>query len=352
MGPHPSNYGVGSERFMDREVFGEISNTEILSQPVTIPQSRLPVPRAYIYERPREKTRSGWMFWLDPIRFSYVVVSRQQLHHSFETATDDDPTTGLYDVYAITRPDMVHRAVIRSIYHWSLYCNGHYYHLSKRTKLNGAQTILKDEDLSHEESADYESRRRHPGVPLMAYHLGKTDYTPDQIHKIAEWVVGRMGSYDLFKSNCQHFVICLAVRIICCRRDTTVFLGHTLQIVDHDRLRRIPGPREANTDTFPRNGFYTGFQLAMPNENMNGRLRKFLRRTAIEFDSYQLNILWSYGIDGKLPHNILEYSRWRRQLLIIPLFFPSFFMLNRMLLRSASAHPNTGASTSSRSKVV
>lgn len=186
----------------------------------------------------------------------------------------------------------------------------------------------------------------------MAYHLGKTDYTPDQIHKIAEWVVGRMGSYDLFKSNCQHFVICLAVRIICCRRDTTVFLGHTLQIVDHDRLRRIPGPREANTDTFPRNGFYTGFQLAMPNENMNGRLRKFLRRTAIEFDSYQLNILWSYGIDGKLPHNILEYSRWRRQLLIIPLFFPSFFMLNRMLLRSASAHPNTGASTSSRSKVV
>ncbi|KAE8373898.1 hypothetical protein BDV26DRAFT_296509 [Aspergillus bertholletiae] len=341
MGPHPSTYSVGSQSFIDSEVFGGISNTEILAQPLAHPQSRLPVPRAYIYERPREKSRFNWMFRLNPVRFPYLVVSRRQLHRSFETTAEDDQrslTTGLYDVYAVMRPDMFHRALTQSIYHWSLYCNGHYYHLYKLEKVNGAQTILKDEDLSSKESPDYESHRSHPSVPLMAYHLGKTDYHPDQIHKIAEWVIRRMGLYDLFKSNCQHFVFSLAVRIICCRRDTTVFLGHTLQIVDQDRLRRIPRPRHANTNPLPRNGFYTGFQLAAPNEDTNGWLRQFMRQTTIDLTSWQLRFFWNYGVNDKLPHNILECSLWRRHFLIFLCFSP---ILRNKLLRSTSAQPST-----------
>ncbi|KAJ5701614.1 hypothetical protein N7488_009162 [Penicillium malachiteum] len=205
-----------------------------------------------------------------------------------------------------------------SIHHYSIYCNGHFYHLSKHQKLNGARPILKDEDVSHEGSADYKYRRMNQTGPLVAYHLGKTDYHPDQIYKISKWVIAQMGLYDLFKSNCQHFVLSLAVRIICSRRDTTVFMGHTLQIVHQDRLRRLHGVSGRNSNTFTENGFHTGFYLSKPNEKMENWFQIYRRKTEIEVDFVFLKYLWAYGVDGLIPHDILEHTRWKRSLLITP----------------------------------
>ena len=337
-----SHSRIKVRRFIDIELFGATSNLDILAQDPGIRQSTLPNSRTYIYEKPREKVGGvlGLMYRLDPIRFHYLVQSHQQLHSSFDASPyeneHNDRTIGLYDVYAVTRPDMLHRALLQSVHHWSLYCNGHYYHLTKSQKIHGAQTILKDEDLSYPESIDYLSYRTASGGPLLAYHLGKTDYTPEQIHKIAEWVVERLSVYDLFSSNCQHFVLCLAVRILCCRRNTAVFMGHTLQIVEQDRMKNGADPSRVNTKSTPMNGFYTGFQLAGPEEKIGSRLQQFVRKTMIEFDSYQLNYLWADGVEGKLPHNILEYSRWRRQLLLLPRFNTTLFKLRTMILRSTS----------------
>ncbi|KAJ5856406.1 uncharacterized protein N7529_010350 [Penicillium soppii] len=319
---HVSSHHVKSQKSLeslDLELYGGISNEEILAiQPEA---QSLPMPRTHIYKLSRERrSRLQALDLLDPVAFSYVVTSRRQLHRSFaKSATDndrDDQPTDLYDVYAIMRPDMLHRILTQSVYHWSLYCNGHYYHLSKNEKLNGAQTILKDEDLSYQGSTDYETRRLNPGRPLMAYHLGKTDYTPEQIRRIAEWIMDRLDVYHLFKSNCQHFVLCLSVRIICYRRDTSVFMGHCLQIVDQDSSKSSPRPSQVNMNRLPTNGFETGFYLAGTAETLGSWAHQIRVKTAIEHNSYQLNLVWSDAVDGNFPRDILEYSRWRRRLWI------------------------------------
>ncbi|KAJ6007903.1 hypothetical protein N7540_011879 [Penicillium herquei] len=271
------------------------------------------------------------------MRFSYIIASGQQLHVSFEPAPKNDhgdSSTLLHDVYAVTRPSMLHRALTQSIYHWSIYCNGHFYHLSKPEKLNGARTILKDDDLSHEESADYEYHRMNTSGPLVAYQLGQTDYSPDQIYKIAEWVIARIGLYNLFKSNCQHFVLSLAVRIICSRRDNTVFVGHTLQIVNQDRLRSMHGVWGRNSDPFIKNGFSTGFQLASPNEDQGSWFQSYLRRVEIEVKSRQLKHFWPYGLNGMIPDDIMEWNGWKRYLFLVP---DPRFSMGKLILRPKNA---------------
>lgn len=139
--------------------------------------------------------------------------------------------------------------------HWSVYSQGHFYHLSAPTKprrlwgmsqKSSANTHvdsqLKHEDLSNRETLDYQrlqSATIRP-VPLIAYKVGQTHYSPNEIFSLAEWVMQRMSTYDLFTANCQVYALRLLARIVMRLSDRSSFVGTAIQIAEWDLQTESP----------------------------------------------------------------------------------------------------------------
>lgn len=341
------------ENFIDQEVFGGTSNYEVLGRlPGHTPRLSNDIP--YIYQRVREKLKYTWPwvrgYRLRALTFTAMVRLQQPLHHSLSPATSQ---SGVYDVFVVARPTMSSRALTRSLVHWSVYCNEHYYHLKVPSPFaealepfvsgnpGGGQshTILEDEDFSDHTSPWYLSRIHSPGGPLLAYHLGQTDYSPSEIKCIAEWIIQRLSRYDFFASNCQHFALCLLVRIVNRGRTPHIFLGTALQIAEWARRW------ENNTE--PRyNGFSVGFELVKPDEHVVTFFQRYELNRRTDLYAHQLKNLWVQGTKGLIADDALCYNVWPREF-CFPLFTNVFPSWRTWLMR-----PNPLASYSFESNIA
>jgi hypothetical protein len=321
------------ENFIDQEVFGGTSNVEVLgrlSRHTLEPTNDIP----HIYQRAREKLKYTWPWMrgyrLRALTFTAMVRLRQPLHHRLLPATSQ---SGVYDVFVVARPSMIPRVLTRSLVHWSVYCNGHYYHLtvpsrpadgiesfaSDKTNHGQSRTILEDEDFSDHTSPSYLAHIRKPRGPLLAYHVGQTDYSPGEIKRIAEWIVRRLNRYDFFASNCQHFALCLLVRIVNRGRMPRVFLGTALQIAEW-------ACRWKNNTDSQYNGFSVGFELTRSNEQTVTFFQRYQLQRKTDICAYQLKNLWTQGAEGLIADDALCYNIWHREF-CLPFFtnvFPSW----------------------------
>ena len=177
-----------------------------------------------------------------------------------------DPLPFHHDVYLVTQISDASssRALTRplsrgSTSHWSFYCHGHYYHLSapglprriveksQEKSASGFTTSrLRHEDLSSENTDDYKRLTSKKSPALIAYKVGQTDYSQEQVLRLAEWIISRIPEYGLFTANCQHFAIALMARTVmrCC--DRSVFAGTAIQLAQWDRS----GSKARNINTF------------------------------------------------------------------------------------------------------
>ena len=176
-------------------------------------------------------------------------------------------------VYVVTTPH-VPREVSRR--HWSVYHQGYFYHLSARvpkksteqgdtsglvTKGAKAEVTLKVEDLSTVDSEDYiKAQRTASRKPFAAYEVGATQYNPQQLRSLAQYIITELATYDLLKANCQVFAIELIERAVMFRRDCSVFVGNKTQLVDWDLRGRCGDDELARCP----NNIQRGFLIRQP----------------------------------------------------------------------------------------
>ena len=189
---------------------------------------------------------------------------RRALYYRQLAADLPQRTSQSAHVYAVTLPHIPFEV---SRYHWSLYSQGYFYHLSARLpknpteqsdisrserKMARAQVILKIEDLSTTESTDYiKAAREASRKPFVAYEMGSTQYSPEQLQILAQYIIARLGTYDLIRANCQVFVMSLIERAVMTTRDCSIFVGNKTQLVDWDlRSRRSGDDRARNPYDF------------------------------------------------------------------------------------------------------
>ena len=166
-----------------------------------------------------------------------------------------DPLPFHHNVYLVTRLSIGTRGgrystpgSRGSTSHWSLYCHGHYYHLSapalpRRTIEKSQQksasrfttSRLRHEDLSSEHTDDYKRLASKKSRALIAFKVGQTDYSQEQVLRLAEWIISRLPEYELFTANCQHFAIALMTRTVMRLSDRSIFAGTAIQLAKWDR---------------------------------------------------------------------------------------------------------------------
>ena len=168
-----------------------------------------------------------------------------------------DPLPFYHDVYLVTRISPTPTASGRensnpfsrgSTSHWSFYCHGHYYHLSapglprriiEKSQQKSASEFttcrLRHEDLSSENTDDYKRLAFKKSPALIAYKVGQTDYSQEQVLRLAEWIISRLPEYGLFTANCQHFAIALMARTVMRLCDRSIFAGTARQLAQWDR---------------------------------------------------------------------------------------------------------------------
>lgn len=167
-----------------------------------------------------------------------------------------DPHPSQHDLYLVMCYEGVWGTLagvrlIGSAEHWSVFCNGHFYHLSapglprqfaKECQQTAASKVttntLKHEDLSSEDTEDYKRVVRsnaYKSRALMAYKIGQTDYSQVQILQLAESIIAQLPDYGLFTANCQHFARSLVTKTLMRLADRSVFAGTATQIADWDR---------------------------------------------------------------------------------------------------------------------
>lgn len=94
---------------------------------------------------------------------------------------------------------------------------------------------LRHEDLSNPESTDYWRLVDSANQKAMtAYKVGQTDYSPNQLLRLANWIIDRLPIYNLSTANCQHFAKNMAYRSVMRLSDRSRFVGTPTQIVDWD----------------------------------------------------------------------------------------------------------------------
>jgi len=238
----------------DHAIFAGPRNNEILDLPTgTNPDN---IRSKTIYELSRRTSGRAKICWFQPRR---VIAHTRILVHLDDRLPP--PSVDAHDVYLVTQPDIIARASVLSPWHWSMYCNGHFYHLSLKTvtsdeiasggsdqreplmaKKERKKVVLKHEDLSLPETESFKKYQSVPGRVLSAYQVGQTEYEPEQIIKIATWVISLLQTYDLLHANCQHFAFGLLARILSRRRYEHVFVGSPLQVVNWDRGKRSGQP--------------------------------------------------------------------------------------------------------------
>jgi hypothetical protein len=162
-----------------------------------------------------------------------------------------DRTSQSRHIYVVTQPHIPFEV---SRFHWSVYSQGYFYHLSARLPKNPteqsaclglekktprAQISLKIEDLSTTDSGDYvRAVTEASSKPFVAYEMGCTQYDPEQLQTLAQWIITRLGTYDLLTANCQVFAMSLVDRAVMTARDCSAFVGNKTQLVDWDLRAR------------------------------------------------------------------------------------------------------------------
>ena len=189
------------------------------------------------------------------------LVTSVKLHHHLQPLLED-PADTASDIYLVTRPDGVMQNPAGSLQHWSFYTQGFFYHLAapdlprnstgkskNATKSRQAGCVLRCENLRDVDSEDY-FRLQDSHKVLLAYKVGQTDYSTDQVLRLAEWAVGQLSMYGLVSANCQHFATTMVRRTAMRVGDRSAFIGTAVQIAEFD-LRRSDQPHVDNL----QNGF-------------------------------------------------------------------------------------------------
>ncbi|KAI0482986.1 hypothetical protein GGR56DRAFT_218696 [Xylariaceae sp. FL0804] len=317
--------------FIDQEIFGGTPNDEILASLPGYKPSPASCDSLHIYERPREVIAKSWPwvrgYRMRPLTFTACVRMQAPLHRNLPPAATQ---AGLHDVYMVVRPGMHARFLTRSVYHWSVYCDGHFYHIAALSipGVSGPpRPILVSEDLSDPSTPSFRARANRPGIPLLAYHVGQTRYSPTEIQHIANWIREGLSQYNFFSSNCQHFAMCLLVRIVNRDRLCRVFLGRALQLMAWDS-------RQKTSLDSGSSGFSVGFELSRPREYKQppNLFRRYNMNRRIDFAALRLGQLWPQGAQGLIADDALHCSAWRREL-CLPLYTDRFPSWRARLLR-------------------
>ena len=186
-----------------------------------------------------------------------------------------DPLPFHHDVYLVTRLSTTTSRDSYSIpasrgstSHWSFYCHGHFYHLSapglprriieksqQKSASNFTMSRLRHEDLSSEHTDDYKRLASKKSRALIAYKVGQTDYSQEEVLRLAEWIISRLPEYELFTANCQHFAIALMARTVMRLGDRSIFAGTAIQLAKWDR---------SGSDTQQMNRLDVGFLVGLP----------------------------------------------------------------------------------------
>lgn len=198
------------------------------------------------------------------------IGTRPQFHPDLPEPTLD-PNLELHDVYVVCSP---HIAWSGSYKHWSIYTQGHFYHLTIEECLSclveaaastsestgkRSKTVLNHQDMSSENTPDYvsfSSKRRK--LALIAYQVGKTCYKHQEIYTLANWLIGRMPFYSRLDDNCQRFALSLMNRTIMTKRDFATFVGDGIQLVNWDSTRGTTTP---DSGSGHRNCIQNGYQI-------------------------------------------------------------------------------------------
>lgn len=159
-----------------------------------------------------------------------------------------DPEPTGHDFYLVSRPRVM-EGPLGSTHHWSVYCQGHFFHLTApalpRQSVAKSKTAslfkdvacrLRHEDLSNPDTQDQRrvATSSRGTKALIAYKVGQTDYCPEQVSRLAQYVVSRLPVYNLFTANCQDFAAGMVGRTVMRLGDRSVFVGTAIQIVEWD----------------------------------------------------------------------------------------------------------------------
>ena len=177
----------------------------------------------------------------------------------------EEPHLSSHDVYVVCRARGSTISIPTS--HWSVYSQGHFYHLSLENRnpdapppargvvMDSTAVILKDEDHT---SSGYEDDVT-PGFPLppllTAFHVGQTDYTTPELRDMAGQIIDDISSYNIAFRNCHHFVTTFIMNILMRNRNNILSIGTAKQIASWDLRGKYTG---VHSNTVKR-GFLTLF---------------------------------------------------------------------------------------------
>jgi hypothetical protein len=154
----------------------------------------------------------------------------------------------LHDLYLVTTPPSLLPA---SFKHWSLYCQGRFFHLVLRGGLPKLQinALPLEEVMSEVDSIRLDVRcdnvhrmNAHTGnrrMPMIAFNIGQTQFNVSQIECLAIEIQGKFEEYTRHAKNCQLFVLSLANRVMMTKGVGTIFVGTKAQIVHWDLTATI-----------------------------------------------------------------------------------------------------------------
>ena len=170
----------------------------------------------------------------------FIETVRDHRHLDYRLAR---PKISSHDFYVVSQSPGLKRVPVGSANHWPIYCQGYFYHLSApnlpRESLHKSQHVSRYGDvrcqlrLKSPDTNDYQRLTNSANKkPLIAYKVGQTDYSPDQLFRLAEWFLSQLPVYSLLSANCQHFVRAMSVRSLMRLSDRSAFVGTATQIVD------------------------------------------------------------------------------------------------------------------------
>lgn len=179
---------------------------------------------------------------------------------------DHNPSLpGFHDVYLASVP---HQGFPVSFKHWSFYSQGSFYHLvtvignneqleSKLDiysvpldQLDNKMKTVRQDIISLRFQETNNPRQKSNRLPLVAYNVGQTQFTPVQLQTIAKYICGRLTEYSLTEQNCHLFVWSMVQRTTVSQHDGSVFVGTREQIVDWDiHTKRQEGNRPYSQET-------------------------------------------------------------------------------------------------------
>ncbi|KAJ5270850.1 hypothetical protein N7505_006608 [Penicillium chrysogenum] len=281
----------GAKAFLERMRNG-VSNNEILAE---LLDKESNIFTDHVYELPKAQMTKA--------RLPDVAKYELQLHASFNKPDLNADYSGHSSVYLVGQPNRWARRLSRTPKpcHWSIYSEGHFYHLKLEDGAQGSSIVLRDEPQREWKALS---------GPFIAYHIGVTDYYPDEISLLAKWVITQMNHDTLSTAAYEQFVFGLAIRILRGPSNTTAFIGNFWQIMEHD----IGCRRQA----LAPNGFLTGVQLAGPEEDISTWLKRWYLIYRIETDARGLDLCWRKGTKGQINWKAHEFHPFIRPFAVGP----------------------------------